>query len=190
MKRCLLDMDGVIADFVRGACRLHNQMNPYYNSDFEGFYFNEAWNMKPADFWRGMDRDFWAGLDWMADGRLLFGFIDSHFGPENTCILTSPCSNDGCYDGKQDWIRAHLPKAYHRRFLIGPEKSYCAGPDRVLIDDRDENIEEFIKFGGHGILVPRPWNKNRGLKTPAYMHVVGRLINDSGRHHQASTASN
>lgn len=177
MKRLLLDLDGVLVDFVRGACRLHNQKSPYLDG-YEGFYFNRHWNMSDPDLYTGMDRRFWQELDWTADGRSIFNLVDSHFGPENTCILTTPCPIDGCYDGKLDWIKMHLPKAYHRRYLIGTRKEFCAGDDRVLIDDRDENIDEFVAAGGHGLLIPRPWNRGRKLQTTP----LSFLIYELGKH--------
>jgi 5'(3')-deoxyribonucleotidase len=179
MKRCLLDMDGVLVDFVAGACHLFGQSNPYVDGTFTDFYMNNAWNMTPNDFFENMGYDFWAELDWMHDGRAIFDFVDEAFGPENTCILTSPVNTWGCFDGKIAWIKRNLPKAYHRKFLVGPAKSFCAGDDRVLIDDRDENITEFIAAGGNGLLVPRPWNSNRKLTLTSKEYITetyGKLL--------------
>jgi hypothetical protein len=48
--------------------------------------------------------------------------------------------------------------------VVGTAKWFAAGPDTWLIDDSDKNIRMFREWGGHGILVPRPWNpyKSRG----------------------------
>ncbi len=52
---------------------------------------------------------------------------------------------------------------YGRRYLMGPAKHFCSGPGRVLIDDSDKNVIEFLRSGGQAILVPRPWNMLRGM---------------------------
>ncbi len=55
-----------------------------------------------------------------------------------------------------------MPWVYDRTIISYAPKSLLAGPDTLLIDDKDENITEFRAGGGHGILVPRPWNKLHG----------------------------
>lgn len=171
IKKCLLDMDGVLTDFVRGMCRLHFKKNPYLDSNYCGFYFNEAWGMESKEFWENADYKFWSNLDWTTYGRAIFKFVHERFGPENTCILTAPCETEGCFDGKMSWIREYLPRAYRRQFLVGSAKEFCAGPDRVLIDDRDENCLAFYKAGGHSILVPAQWNMNRAHKHDPFTYV-------------------
>jgi hypothetical protein len=42
-------------------------------------------------------------------------------------------------------------------------KKFLAGPDRLLIDDRDRNVEEFVAGGGHAILLPRLHNADHRL---------------------------
>ena len=67
--------------------------------------------------------------------------------------------NPGSCTGKALWVQSHLPE-YSKRFIISTApKSLLAKPDTLLIDDKDENVEEFVKAGGYGILVNRPWNK-------------------------------
>ena len=61
--------------------------------------------------------------------------------------------------GKINWIDKNMPE-YSRRYLIGPAKQFCAGPDSILVDDSNKNIEDFAEAGGNVILVPRPWNSN------------------------------
>ena len=43
--------------------------------------------------------------------------------------------------------------------MLAGSKAQLARPDTLLIDDKDENIAEFVAAGGQGILVNRPWNK-------------------------------
>lgn len=173
----MLDLDGVLVDFVKGAARLHNQPCPFTGTGFTDWYFNRYWNMPDLDLYKGMDREFWSGLEWTADGIELFRVVDKVFGHANTCILTSPPpTGDGCFDGKMAWIKNNLPVDYHKKFLVGPAKQFCASSTRVLIDDNDGNIEQFRYHGGLGILVPRPWNDNRDIKD-AVGYVANQINN-------------
>ena len=58
-----------------------------------------------------------------------------------------------------EWIHAHFPSWMHRQYAITPRKHLFARPDALLIDDVEENILDFEAGGGHGVLVPRPWNR-------------------------------
>jgi len=185
----LLDMDGVLVDFVGGACRLHGRANPYLSGyrDWLICESPEFNGMSMREFCAPMGREFWASLDWTEDGREILACVEAAFGPENVCILSAPMLTDGCIDGKRDWINKHIPQ-YKTRYLFGNAKHFAAAPGRFLIDDRDDNIIEYrkclyemfpmpgtiqanealLKFcDAHAILVPRPWN---GVKIP---RVVG-----------------
>jgi hypothetical protein len=45
-------------------------------------------------------------------------------------------------------------------------KASVAGPGKILIDDKNENIDEWEAAGGIGILYPRPWNRLAGNPLP------------------------
>ncbi len=166
--QCLLDMDGVLVDFVKGMVEAHGLPDPYADESFIDFYFDKAWGLSATKFWNVANRDFWSNLDWMPDGVRILEIVELYHGHDNVCLLSSPCSQDGCVDGKLDWIKRHVPQ-YKRRFLFGPRKEFCAAPGRVLIDDNEDNVDAFVKCGGVGILVPRPWNRNRGLHAVKYV---------------------
>jgi 5'(3')-deoxyribonucleotidase len=68
-------------------------------------------------------------------------------------------SNMESYTGKALWVNKWIP-VFNKRFIIThAPKHLLAGSDTLLIDDKDQNIEEFVAAGGQGILVPRPWNR-------------------------------
>lgn len=156
--RVLLDLDGCLCDFVNAACRMHSQPNPYLlDKEFHGYDFVPRLDISNIKFWKLLDRQFWANLEWMSDGKKILTHLEERFGPENICILSSPCLTEGCVDGKIDWIRRELP-GYMRRFLIGPDKNWCANSRTLLVDDREDNVNSFLEAGGQCILIPRPWN--------------------------------
>lgn len=59
---------------------------------------------------------------------------------------------------KVQWAKKHgwIPK---KKLCITHQKWLLASFNKMLIDDKDSNIEEFRKAGGHGLLMPQPWNK-------------------------------
>lgn len=158
MNRCLLDMDGVLSDFVGGACRLHKVPNPYDNPVNHGKpRIEELVGIPAVDFFGPMDEAFWAGLDPTPECFKIVAEVEKVFGRNNVCILTSPVRTHGCFEGKLAWIRKHLPQ-FGRRFLVGPSKEFAAGPHSWLVDDSDANVINFANWGGNAVQVPQPWN--------------------------------
>jgi len=173
MPKCLLDMDGVLVDFVGGALDLLGLDPKIYDKpeSLGNWDIVALSGMEPANFWEKMGYDFWLNLPWTKDGQEILNFALAQFGFENICLLTSPCTTEGCMEGKLAWIKKHIPE-FGRRYLIGPSKEFCVNPDHYLFDDRDENIEKFVEHGGKGVLVPRPWNKLYRLRHDPIGHIV------------------
>lgn len=157
MKKCLLDLDGVLVDFVEGVYELHGKCG----GEIVGPDIHEKYNMTEAEFWDPMGHDFWANLDFMPDGIKILETIEHYFGVNNICVLTSPLRNPDSLSGKLDWIQKNLPK-YHRSYLIGPRKEFCANENHILIDDFEHNVDKFRQHGGTAFLVPRTYNRDRG----------------------------
>jgi len=85
--------------------------------------------------------------------------------------------NPESYTGKALWVQKHLPE-YSKRLIVTPvPKSEFAHRDILLIDDKDENVEGFVKAGGNAILVPRPWNELHGWAGETYQVVKNSLEN-------------
>lgn len=156
---CLLDVDGVLADFVAGACEVHNAEYPYTHPQNMGIYEMEGLiGLTSIEFMAPMSKDFWAGLKPTQDAHEIVKMVESKFGPENVALLTKPVPTPGCLEGKELWIRHHFPQ-FLNRFLIGSaRKSFCAHENSVLIDDHEKNVKEFADAGGRGFLMPAPWN--------------------------------
>lgn len=152
-------MDGVLVDFTAGALQFHGKHLDPQEIRWEfprqiGFGDTYA-----PDFWNPLGREFWENLDWTYEGLLLLAHLENYFGA-NITIISTPCETDGCADGKRNWVKKHIPQ-YSKRLFLGADKSILAGPNKVLIDDNDKNVETFRAAGGKAILVPRPWNCRR-----------------------------
>jgi 5'(3')-deoxyribonucleotidase len=157
---CLLDMDGVVADFVGGVCAAHNRPSPYDDpSSYGVFDMDKLWGMTSREFWKPCDGEsFWDDLQKTPDADDIVSSVVNNFGLENIAILTAPSMSPYCVPGKRRWMKRHYP-FLAKNMIFTSAKKFLAGPDRVLIDDRNENIESFRAAGGHGILLPRLWNR-------------------------------
>lgn len=165
--RILLDMDGVLVDFLGGACKLHGKVYPGLPHDPDTQTEQKPWDIEPIfgmnapELWDPMGREFWEGLEPLPHCHEVVKILSDKFGEENICLLTSPVRTDGCIDGKMAWIRKHLPQ-FRRRFLVGPAKQFAASARHCLVDDHAKNIEAFRDAGGHVFMFPAPWNHRFG----------------------------
>lgn len=173
--KLVLDQDGLLTDFVKSICRLHNRLDPYVDSkNFGLFDMDKIWNIPTTEFWSRCNYDFWRTMDWMPDGKELLTLIESLIEPPDIRIVTAPCKTAGCREGKIDWVKEHMPE-YSDRFIVDKDKAYYASPNHLLIDDRDSNIDKFHDAGGKAFLVPRPWNSAH-MRQDGWMLQLERMI--------------
>ena len=171
--KCLLDLDGVLVDFMKGAHEFYGLQYSYEDYPYEYATWNclppkDVTSMTSREFWDGLTAEFWASLEWMPDGKEILTLIESYLPRDNICILTTPTLNKSSIVGKMLWIEKELSK-YKRQFLVGPAKEFCASSRRVLIDDADHNIEKFREAGGLTITVPRKWNSMHAEDTLPFL---------------------
>jgi 5'(3')-deoxyribonucleotidase len=159
--KLLLDMDGVLDDFVGGASKAHSRTSPYEDDQGHGvFDMEKLWGISTNDFWaKCQGYNFWFWMEKTKEADEIVNLATAYFGVDNIAILTSPSDPDReCVEAKRDWIKKYYPQ-FSKRIIFGSAKEFLAGPERVLIDDRDRNVEDFRAAGGATVLVPRPWNK-------------------------------
>lgn len=156
IKTVLLDMDGVLVDFVKGV---HEVFNVSYKCDDATRYdFWEDWNIivPRSCVDEKCDVSFWENLNWTQDGHEILHLIEDNF--SSIYLISQPMHNSGSWTGKRLWIDHNLPNYIDKLIVTEVPKKVFASPDTLLIDDKDENVDEFIHAGGQAILVPRPWN--------------------------------
>lgn len=168
---CFIDLDGVLVDFVEGAFKHHHINIPW--PDIKWDFVKQA-GIHPEDFWNPLGLSFWANLQPTAEFPAIIAAAERKFGPENIFICSSPCKTSGCTAGKAMWVESHLPD-YSGRLILTGRKSVFSGPNRVLIDDRMENIYDWVGAGGIGLLVPRPWNTSLNISRDV-SHTVVKTI--------------
>lgn len=162
IRKILLDVDGVVADFVGGALEFHQvDNNPYALEENKGKYtLEDMCGISRSEFFGEMGYEFWLGLSLMPEAIQIFNACAEAVGSQNVCFLTSPVMTRGCLDGKRAWLNKYFPR---QPYLIGNDKGFCAAPGHLLVDDADSNVNRFTAEGGRAFLVPRPWNSSHAF---------------------------
>jgi 5'(3')-deoxyribonucleotidase len=179
INQVLLDMDGVLADFVGGCAKAHKRESPYAHGMGRGVWdMAQLWKISDEEFWAPTNsRDFWLGLEKTAEADAFVEAANKLVGVENVAILSSPSDFEGCVGAKREWLNRHFPQFDNgKRMIFAYSKGFIAGPHRLLVDDRDKNIVEFRKAGGMAILVPRHWNRGHVVAHRAAEIVLADLV--------------
>lgn len=162
--KCFLDQDGVIADFVKGACEAHNRPDPYLDPKNLGIELHNVWKMSIEEFLDPCENfKFWSILEKTEEADFIVETVIKHFGVNNVAIATTPSSSGMSITGKRFWMERCYPKLAEG-MIFTSNKKMLASEDAVLIDDRDKNIDEFSDSGGRTIIIPRPWNSWNCIK--------------------------
>ena len=132
------DMDGVLVDFDKGY------------EDLTGMTTDEANAKGKIAFWDPIHQagaGFWIRLKWMPDGKQLWDYISSY----NPTLLSAPSKEESSKIGKRVWKKNNLPDT---KLILTPAKfkQKYSGENKILIDDREDNIQQWKDKGGIGIL--------------------------------------
>lgn len=154
------DMDGVLDDFVTAACAAHGRPIPYTDPANLGcFDIEKIWGITPEEFWTPLrGYDFWMNLQKTPEADYIITTLSNTYGEENVALLTAPSEDGDCIRAKRDWVKAYYP-SFAKRMIFTSAKEFLAGRNRLLVDDRDRNLDDFTAAGGLIVPVPRPWNQ-------------------------------
>lgn len=176
--KLFLDMDGVIVNFLGGASKAHNRPLPYDIEENRGIWETETlWGISAEDFWAPInaDRNFWANLEKTPEADEIMKLCTEAVGIANVAILTSPDRSANCFAGKIEWMFRHYPQL-EGRMIFSRAKNFMSSPQRILVDDKDANCNEFRKEGGNAILIPRLWNSAHRYADRVVPILKGRLL--------------
>ena len=136
------DMDGVITDFDKRF----KDLNPEHLSAAQ---YQTKYGIEK--FWDLIDEEnkvkFWVGIPWMSDGRTLWDYIKD----KQPTLLSAPSKKPQSRLGKRLWVKNNLPGTPLILSAASKKQNY-SGTNRILIDDRPDNIEQWRSRGGIGIL--------------------------------------
>lgn len=185
--KVFLDMDGVLSDFVGGVSRAHGRPSPYDSPGCEGIFdMEKLWGISLEEFWAPTNNpEFWEGLERTPEADAIVALVVQEFGTDNVAILTAPSLFSGCMGAKRAWVAKHYPFLKKRIIFASAEaKKFVAGPRKILVDDRTENIQGWKKAGGYGVLIPRPWNAEwQRAKDGKTLERVSDLVRYYGNFH-------
>lgn len=128
------DLDGVLTDFD-GHAKKHDKF------DAKG---NPKWDELDLQWWKTMPA---------YDGAK--EFYDALRERGRTRMLTAPIMNADSFRGKAEWAKEFRRSRFALLDLIiakADDKNLLARPHHILVDDREKNIDAWVKAGGIGIL--------------------------------------
>jgi hypothetical protein len=133
-------MDGVITDFDSRFKKYSNGVSP---SEYESTYGT-------SNFWELISEQgvrFWVGMPWMKDGKQYWNYIKKY----TPILLSSPSNENESRLGKRLWVKNNIPGT---KLILAraKNKQNYSGENKILIDDKPSNIEEWKSQGGIGIL--------------------------------------
>lgn len=155
-----LDLHGVLADFVGGVCKLYKRdyndvLDAWPKGDYDGLYL--ALGTTEEELWARISarKGFWANLapyPWTEDLYRECAAIAP------VTILTAPGPDPDCEPGTRAWVDENLPGGVGVQFCPAHKKHEFATHGRLLVDDRNSNVEEWKRSGGEALLFPQHWN--------------------------------
>lgn len=183
VQKILLDMDGVLCDWVGGAISLFDKDRAEFIAKREeepGYSLRTFLDVTDLQLWERIHEkgaDFWANLNpypWAYD---LWVRCNS-YAPTKICTTPGrwPTGAES-HEGKIRWLEENLgcPNQGFYDAIPCYDKTFLAAPGVVLIDDRRLVLDPFIAAGGMGIHFPNPFEDERRSEAP---HAMSAALND------------
>ena len=147
------DMDGVLADFDGGLtefCTVPVKDQADRTDEEDDAMWNEV---------RAVGH-FYEKLNPMPGALEMFMQIYNKYGDKCEILTGIPKPRRNIItaaDDKKSWVEKLLPQGVVVNITYAAEKKhFCKGPDYILIDDLERNINDWTGFGGTGILHKNP----------------------------------
>lgn len=159
-KFVLLDVDGVLANFVQAIIDSHRW--DITHDDYTSWGMHAFLGMSDEEFWRPtQEPGWWLNIKPYPWAREVVEMC-SRVGKVVFC--TSPSAHAACPSEKVQWLRNHrLMGVTEVRYQIGCHKELFANSGAVLVDDYDHNVARYRNAGGLSITFPQPWNRMRNV---------------------------
>lgn len=130
-----LDLDGVFADFAKRVKHLTGKHPDRLDK-------NHLWRII------NMDKRFFAELE-LIEGCMALWEATKDLEP---IFLTGAPSTPTFHEQKKEWVARIFGPEFTVHVVPRKLKQEYSGPGKVLIDDMQENIDQWNARGGHGIL--------------------------------------
>lgn len=170
--RIFLDMDEVLVQFNTPA---HKRLGisifpwPWPDGMFELPCYTE-------EFWQELDYDWWFHREPTDYADTLVRLCQTLVDDEYIWVITTiaPYTTGVDILAKKEWMSLHYPWLVDRLIFVWRSKDCVANKSSVLIDDYWDSVHAFRKAGGHGILVPQPYNFLK--RSNVMIHVRRQLL--------------
>ena len=151
----LLDLDNVLVNFTKGAAIAHGKSPDYVATSWN--FFKDDWGMSTQEFWAKIHatKDFWTNLEEFPWTDQLLDLVKQR----DWTIVTRPSLDASCYAEKRRYLQNKFGFDFDDA-IFTRKKWLLANNDTLLIDDSDDNVQEFYDYGGHAILFPAYHNAN------------------------------
>lgn len=168
IRTVLVDMDGVITNFIDAALRAHGKRPERILERWPRGVFgaHKVLGIDIAAFWVPINQQgeaFWRVLEPFPWTAALIDWVEAV--PSQWAICTSPSRDPACPRGKMEWLYRHIRPAF-REVALTPRKHLLARPDVLLIDDTERMCDRFEAAGGHAVLFPQYWNARGAQPDP------------------------
>ena len=155
-----LDMDGVVSDahqaFLTAMGR--EDLIPNYHVEHAGeFDVNKAAGMTAERMWsmvEAVGRGLWSRMPELPWAHELYERLKK---VGDVVFLTTPSQDPESLAGKLEWLHRFTKRGDFKDYIMTARKDLLAGPGRMLVDDRLENVTAFREAGGAAILFPATW---------------------------------
>lgn len=161
-----VDMDGVLSDW-------ESQFKRYSGGVSVDTYDSMHGKKKRYELVSKSSPTYYANMPWMKDGKLLYNFVKEF---PNVEIL-SHAPNKGAYIGKMQWLKNNKVPLKANLVSNREDKAKYANADSILIDDRDDVVNEFIQAGGKAILHKNSTDTINQLKNILGIKETHRIYN-------------
>lgn len=133
------DMDGVLTDFDKQFEKVVGVPPREFDKTHS-----------QSEFWSEIETtglNYWTQMEWMPGGKKLWGFIKKY----DVEILSAPSRSKSSVEGKQEWVSKNLSPKPKLNLVKASDKQKFANSTTILIDDKQENIDQWKAAGGIGI---------------------------------------
>ena len=158
----LLDVDGVLANFIQGIIDSHGWVMNH--DQYDSWNYHRSIAISDEEFWEcTYAENWWYYLNAYPWAQEIVGKLEAI---GRVVFCTSPNHDASCPSQKVMWLRKHGflgPQATN--FQIGPEKELNARSGAILIDDSDANVKKYRDAGGQAFLFAQPWNAKSAVHT-------------------------
>ena len=159
VSRIFIDMDGVLADFLKGV-EMPEYLGEPLTSDAEG---RTTYDNKKEEL---TNKRLFANLPPMVDMYDLLAYVRHCKTPWEILTAAGSVNRELVVYDKNEWIKRYVdPTVPVTCTFTGTQKAAYAYPGSVLIDDRKKNVDAWISNGGIGIVHTSAENTINALKS-------------------------